>query len=207
MTRSKKVFLSLGIALMLGGSLHVGAQTPSPATSIAPMEGAAVSQAQEASTVVKIPQVMDDGETVEVSYRKGLPVTADRARVPEFKTETMVLKAGSIRYEGAKPLSCDILFEKDVPVTLRDGTVIYTDVFRPVDDAKHPSIMAWSPYGMEIGGQLLDDVPGRAGVPKDTTSGLEKFEGPDPAYWVAHGYAIINPDSRGAGACIRYPLW
>lgn len=199
MTRSKKVFLSLGIALILGGSLHAGAQAPLPATSSAPMEKTTVSQAQEASTVVKIPQVMDDGETVEVAYRKGLPVTADRARVPEFQTETMVLKAGTIRYEGAKPLSCDILFEKDVPVTLRDGTVIYTDVFRPVDDAKHPAIMAWSPYGKEIGGQLLDDVPGRAGVPKNATSGLEKFEGPDPAYWVAHGYAIINPDSRGAG--------
>ena len=24
------------------------------------------------------------------------------------------------------------------------------------------------------------------------------FEGPDPAYWVAHGYAIVNPDKRGA---------
>lgn len=54
--------------------------------------------------------------------------------------------------------------------------------------------MAWSPYGKEIGGQWLDDVPGRSGVPKDWVSDLQKFEGPDPAYWVAHGYAIVNPD-------------
>lgn len=27
---------------------------------------------------------------------------------------------------------------------------------------------------------------------------MQKFEGPDPAYWVQHGYAIINPDVRGA---------
>lgn len=33
---------------------------------------------------------------------------------------------------------------------------------------------------------------------KSATSGLEKFEGPDPAYWVAHGYAVVNPDKRGA---------
>lgn len=45
--------------------------------------------------------------------------------------------------------------------------------------------MAWSPYGKEIGGQWLDDVPGRSGVPKDWVSDLQKFEGPDPAYWVA----------------------
>ncbi len=138
------------------------------------------------------------GETVEVFYRKGLPITAVRARGAEFKTESMILKAGTIRREGAKPLPCDIFFEKDVPVTLRDGTVIYTDIFRPVDDLKHPAIMAWSPYGKEIGGQWLDDVPGRAGVPLNATSELQKFEAPDPAYWVSHGYVIINPDSRGA---------
>ncbi len=96
------------------------------------------------------------------------------------------------------PLTCDILFEKDVPVKLRDGTIIYTDIFRPVDDAKHPAIMAWSPYGKEIGGQWLDDVPNRSGVPLNATSDLQKFEAADPAYWVAHGYVIINPDSRGA---------
>lgn len=45
---------------------------------------------------------------------------------------------------------------------------------------------------------MLDDVPMRSGVAKSATSGLEKFEGPDPAYWVSHGYAVVNPDKRGA---------
>ena len=91
---------------------------------------------------ISLPQKMAGGETVEVYYRKGLPVSAARARAAGLKQEKMVLKAGSIRREGSKPLTCDILFEKDVPVTLRDGTVIYTDIFRPVDEAKHPAIMA-----------------------------------------------------------------
>ncbi len=160
--------------------------------------GGACGAEGKASTVVTMPKVMENGKTVEVYYRQGLAPEAARARSGVFKTETMILKAGTVRTPGAKPLSCDILFEKDVPVTLRDGTVIYTDIFRPVDEAKHPAIMAWSPYGKEIGGQWLDDVPGRAGVPVDAVSGLQKFEGPDPAYWVAHGYVIINPDSRGA---------
>jgi putative CocE/NonD family hydrolase len=30
-------------------------------------------------------------------------------------------------------------------------------------------------------------------------SGLQKFEGPDPAYWVNKGYAVLNPDTRGIG--------
>jgi predicted acyl esterase len=75
----------------------------------------------------------------------------------------------------------------------------YTDVFRPVDNKTTvPGVIAWGPYGKEVGGQHLDDVPGRSGVPKAAVSGLQKFEAPDPAYWVCHGYAILNPDSRGS---------
>lgn len=123
-----------------------------------------------------------EGKEMTVPLRKALPVSADRARYPGFKQETLVLKAGSVRREGAKPLSCDILLERDVPVKLRDGVTIYADVFRPVGGDKCPALLVWSPYGKEIGGQMLDDVPMRAGVPLNATSGLEKFEGPDPAY-------------------------
>lgn len=138
------------------------------------------------------------GKELVVPVRAALPVTAGRLRYPGFKQESIVLKKGSIRMSGAMPLTCDILLERDVPVTLRDGVTIYADVFRPVDDGEHPALLALSPYGKEIGSQWLDDVPGRAGVPKSATSGLQKFEGPDPVYWVAHGYAVINPDVRGA---------
>lgn len=135
---------------------------------------------------------------MKVPLRKALPVDAPRVRYPGFKTETLILKAGSVRREGAMPLPCDILLERDVPIRLRDGVTIYADVFRPVGDEACPALLVWSPYGKEIGGQMLDDVPMRSGVPLSATSGLEKFEGPDPAYWVAHGYAIVNPDKRGA---------
>lgn len=138
------------------------------------------------------------GKEIKVPMRKVLPVSADRVRYPGFRQETLVLKAGSVRREGAKPLTCDILLERDVPIKLRDGVTIYADVFRPTDGKPCPAILVWSPYGKEIGGQMLDDVPMRAGVPVEATSGLEKFEGPDPAYWVDHGYAIVNVDKRGA---------
>jgi predicted acyl esterase len=59
-------------------------------------------------------------------------------------------------------------------------------------------VVAWSPYGKELGGQLLDDLPNRSGVPEGSLSGLNKFEGPDPALWVANGYVVLNPDTRGA---------
>lgn len=123
------------------------------------------------------------GETIDVPLRKALPVDAPRVRYPGFKQETLILKAGTVRREGAMPLPCDILLERDIPIKLRDGVTIYTDVFRPVNEENCPAILAWSPYGKEIGGQMLDDVPMRSGVAISATSGLEKFEGPDPAYW------------------------
>lgn len=59
--------------------------------------------------------------------------------------------------------------------------------------------MAWSPYGKQPGrgNQVLDDFPFRMGVPLSKLSELQKWEGPDPAYWVYHGYAVVNPDPRG----------
>ncbi|MGI6046144.1 MAG: CocE/NonD family hydrolase [Eggerthellaceae bacterium] len=138
------------------------------------------------------------GVEIDVPVRGALPITAPRVRYPGFKQERLLLKKGTVRMKGYKPLACDIALDRDVAITLRDGTTIYADVFRPNDDARHPAILALSPYGKEIGGQWLDDIPGRSGVRKDQTSGLHKFEGPDPAYWCDHGYAIVNPDVRGA---------
>jgi uncharacterized protein len=103
-----------------------------------------------------------------------------------------------------RPLPVDIVFEKDVAVTLRDGVTIYVDVFRPAGgageagDEKVPVIVAWSPYGKSQ--RTAPSVIGllaMIGLDPGKASGLEKFEGPDPAYWCAQGYAICNPDSRG----------
>jgi hypothetical protein len=138
------------------------------------------------------------GTAVSVPYRKALPVTAPRARYTGFKPETVTLPKGSIRRKGAKPLPVDIVLERDVALKMRDGTTIYTDVFRPAKPGQYPALVAWSPYGKEIGGQWLDDVHGRAGVPLEWVSELQKFEGPDPAFWVAQGYVVLNPDPRGA---------
>jgi predicted acyl esterase len=135
-----------------------------------------------------------------VPYRRALPLDAPRARYTGFKPGVTILKAGTVRREGALPLPCDIVFERDVPLKMRDGTTIYTDVFRPVGGGKHPAIIAWSPYGKEIGGQWLDDIQGRSGVPLAWVSELQKFEGPDPAFWVNNGYVVLNPDPRGAYA-------
>lgn len=116
----------------------------------------------------------------------------------KFNPGTQTLPKGYQVAPKFKALDCDIILEKDVPVKLRDGVTIYTDIYRPVTDEQVPVIMAWSPYGKSAGtAPRYENIFGIIGLKDSIVSGLEKFEGPDPAYWCNHGYAICNPDARG----------
>jgi predicted acyl esterase len=92
--------------------------------------------------------------------------------------------------------------DRDVALTLRDGTVLYADVFRPAGDEPVPAIVNWAPYGKGgTGFWSLDNgkvFPNRFGISRSALSGLESWEGCDAAYWCAHGYAIVQVDARGA---------
>ena len=127
------------------------------------------------------------------------PLPADRTGIlTAFDPGTRTLKAGYQVAPQFRALPVDIVFEKDVPVVLRDGVTIHVDVFRPVGVEKVPVIVAWSPYGKGQGTSAsVMGIFGLVGLGNDVVSGLEKFEGPDPAYWCAQGYAICNPDIRG----------
>ncbi|ORW24370.1 CocE/NonD family hydrolase [Mycobacterium palustre] len=118
------------------------------------------------------------GEDIEVALRKAAPIDEEGA-----------LEPGRSVVDG-------IVYDRDVAVQLRDGTTIYTDVYRPAGATNLPAIIAWSPYGKRAGYARKTFMPG---VPPGTYSDMTKAEGPDPAYWCYHGYAIINPDARGAG--------
>ncbi len=146
----------------------------------------------------KPPMRIYGNDSFPVAFRKALPLDAPRARYTGFKPGRVVLKKGTIRREGALPLPCDMILDRDVAVKLRDGTTIYTDVYLPTGGGRYPGLVAWSPYGKQFGGQWLDDVAHRAHVPLASVSELQKFEAPDPAFWIPRGYAVINPDTRGA---------
>ncbi len=118
-----------------------------------------------------------------------------------FDPGTRTLPAGSRIDRQFRSLPADIVLDKDVAVTLRDGVTIYVDVLRPPGDEKVPVIVAWSPYGKSQGtAPSVTSLFTMIGIDNGILSGLEKFEGPDPAYWCAHGYAICNPDPRGIAA-------
>jgi predicted acyl esterase len=96
-------------------------------------------------------------------------------------------------YEAADGILC----EQDVPVTLRDGTIIYTDIYRPSGQTGIPAIISWSYFGKRPGDGF--DEWQIIGVPPGTVSRMAKFESPDPGFWCHHGYAVANVDPRGIG--------
>lgn len=115
-----------------------------------------------------------------------------------FETKEIILEKGQQIADGFKPLTSAIKMLKDVPVKMRDGVTIYTDIFLPVTEEKVPVLIAWSPYGKSAGtAPRYKNLFNMLGMGNHWNSGLTKFEAPDPAYWCAHGYAVCNPDMRG----------
>lgn len=109
-----------------------------------------------------------------------------------------ILPKGWQSEEGFMPLPCDIVVEKDVRVKMRDGITLCVDIFRPSTEEKVPVIVSWSPYGKDNGTRPgYKGIFALVGIPNSKVSGLQKFEGSDPAYWCSHGYAVCNPDTRG----------
>ena len=98
------------------------------------------------------------------------------------------------------PLPTNVRFERDVTVTVRDGTILRVNVFRPAAVGRYPVIMCAHPYGKDAFSR-----PRRFGFAPTflrhpapySVSAWTSWEAPDPVYWTAHGYAVVNCDLRG----------
>ena len=103
---------------------------------------------------------------------------ACKTSIPQLDPKTIELPAGHRKRPNCRPLDADTVFHQDHALTLRDGTKIYADIFRPKSEAKVPAIMMWGPYGKTGKGVLnLHSMPLRAGIPETRLSGYEDFEG------------------------------
>jgi uncharacterized protein len=100
----------------------------------------------------------------------------------------------------------DILIEKDVPIPLADGHVVYCNVFRPNRKDRVPPIVIFTPYGKDSDVAIdfkrywdivLRDHPDV--VKGDSSGKYLTWEVPDPERWVPEGYAIVVVDARGTG--------
>lgn len=83
--------------------------------------------------------------------------------------------------------------ERDVWMTLRDGTRLCVDVFRPDCEQKCPALLSWAAYGKTI--QSMK----RGSIPPESLMFDHSLEAGDIDFFVSRGYAFVIPDPRGIG--------
>lgn len=119
--------------------------------------------------------------------------------------ETLRARVGNDHTE-IFPLPPGIRVQKDVGVMLPDGTRMSVNIYRPDTNERVPVVMALTSYGKDLAPEdyaINGRGPGRrasrARFGNFKVSAETPFEGPDPAYWVPHGYALITVDAPGTG--------
>ncbi|WP_072803523.1 CocE/NonD family hydrolase [Rhodococcoides yunnanense] len=110
--------------------------------------------------------------------------------------------------EVFEPAPGSIVIENDAEIVTRDGTVLRANVYRPTGDGPFPVLLCAHPYGK-------DNLPARKRSGRGYAlpfqykvlrqsgpirfSSLTGWEAPDPAFWTAEGYVVVNADLRGCG--------
>ena len=85
-----------------------------------------------------------------------------------------------------------LVIEKDVKITMRDGAVLYADIFRPKAAGKFPAIVNISAYQKDKVWVPPHDLEEKANP-------YMCWETVNPLWWCPRGYACVRVDSRGAG--------
>jgi predicted acyl esterase len=93
-----------------------------------------------------------------------------------------------------------MICERNIPVPMRDGVLLFANLFRPRANGPRAVILSITPYSKDKLPDWLGEFFMRlSGVRfgKLNRSRYAGFESPDPAHWVENGYAVIQADVRG----------
>jgi putative CocE/NonD family hydrolase len=93
----------------------------------------------------------------------------------------------------SQPKDYKLIIEKDVKIPMRDGTLLYADIFRPDGGAERfPAIMNISVYQKDKLWVPPADLEEKANP-------YMNWETVNPEWWCPRGYACVRVDSRGTG--------
>jgi uncharacterized protein len=89
--------------------------------------------------------------------------------------------------KASESATADVLYERDVPVKMRDGTVLSCDVWRPKSGGPVPALLQRQPYDKRL---------------------AQAYVYAHPAWYARQGYGVVVQDSRGRGSSEGdfYPL-
>jgi predicted acyl esterase len=79
-----------------------------------------------------------------------------------------------------RPAQFTTVTDKDVPITMSDGVVLYSDVIRPSKPGRYPVLVEQTPYNKNL-------------VDSGTAFG-------DNTYFAHRGYVVVIVDVRGTGS-------
>lgn len=152
-----------------------------------------------------------------------MPITSVTLEEADVPTEYPVYdqpwkRPGAARYAAARLRAVvrpdvhvtaappDLIVDRDAAVVVRDGVTLRVNVYRPAGSDPFPAIVSAHPYGKDNVPQRkwgrwtfspqyrILRQPGPVAFSSETS-----WEAPDPVWWLARGYAVINADVRGAG--------
>lgn len=98
---------------------------------------------------------------------------ADQSSTPCRDPEGAVTIASP---QATRAMPSRIIVELDVPITVRDGTPLSADVYRPADEGRYPVLLARTTYGKSTWGRWID-----------------------PERCAAEGWVVVVNDMRGHG--------
>ena len=104
------------------------------------------------------------------------------------------------------PLPTSIRVDREVLVRMRDGEHLAVTIYRPQSPDRMAAILSVTAYGR-------DSRPDEYLAPPQPDRSLGKYRisvgtargAPDPAIWIAHGYAVVIADARGYFASTGTP--
>ena len=102
-------------------------------------------------------------------------------------------KAAEKSANVSQPRDYRLIVEKDVKIPMRDGTLLYADIFRPDGGAERfPAIM-------NIGVYQKDKVWIPPADLEEKANPYLNWETVNPQWWCPRGYGCVRVDSRGTG--------
>ena len=105
----------------------------------------------------------------------------------------MAEKKATGKQQMSQPRDYPMIIEKDVEIPMRDGSLLFADVFRPDGgDEKFPVIMNLGPYQKDKVWIPPDDC-------EEEGNPYMNWETANPLWWCPRGYALLRVDTRGTG--------
>ena len=135
------------------------------------------------------------------AFRRMMPLEAPDCNCKGLDQRQIRYEKGYQYAPNKRVLTETIICDQDVGIQVGEKKyTIYLDIYRPDTTEKVPAIICFGYGGKRDTNNKSDHMPHNEGRPIHANrplSGLQCWEGLDPAEWIPFGYAVVNVDPTG----------